>query len=239
MAIEGALQDVSLADICQLLGMGMKTGCLSLTDRSNFGYIYFEKGRVIHASVLNRRDRLGELLVRNHVITRKALSDATEAQQDDKSRKLGEILLELGAISEAELQRYIQMQIEEAVYHLFAWNQGSFHFDTDQMPDEEGLYLVNIPPEALLMEGARRVDEWSQVEKKVPSFDIVFQLDKTPGRCPTRKSSSPKHQKKVLPVHRRGQRTVTEIMDEAGLVEFDTGKALYGLISGRLRLQVR
>ena len=31
MAIEGALQDVSLADICQLLGMGMKTGCLSIT----------------------------------------------------------------------------------------------------------------------------------------------------------------------------------------------------------------
>ena len=80
MAIEGALQDVSLADICQLLGMGMKTGCLSITDRSNFGYIYFEMGRVIHASVLNRADRLGELLVRNHVLTRKLLSEAMERQ---------------------------------------------------------------------------------------------------------------------------------------------------------------
>ena len=70
MAIEGSLQDVSLADICQLLAMGRKTGCLTITDRSNFGYIYFRDGRVIYASVLNRRDRLGELLVRNHVITR-------------------------------------------------------------------------------------------------------------------------------------------------------------------------
>ena len=52
MAIEGALQDVSLADICQLLSMGRKTGCLTMTDRSNFGYIYFESGRVIYASVL-------------------------------------------------------------------------------------------------------------------------------------------------------------------------------------------
>lgn len=228
MAIEGALQDVSLADICQLLGMGMKTGCLSITDRSNFGYIYFKKGRVIYASVLNRRDRLGELLVRNHVITRKDLSAATERQAQERGKRLGQILVEQEALSEDELHKYIQMQIEEAVYHLFAWNQGSFHFDTDQMPDEDGIYLVSIPPEALLMEGARRVDEWSQIEKKIPSFDIVFQLDKNPDESEEEVELT-KDQKKVLP-YIDGVRTVNEIMDEAGLVEFDTGKALYGLI---------
>jgi tetratricopeptide (TPR) repeat protein len=228
MAIEGALQDVSLADICQLLGMGMKTGCLSMTDRSNFGYIYFEKGRIIYASVLNRKDRLGELLVRNHAITRKDLSGAVEAQGQTKGKRLGEILVERGSISEAELRKYIQMQIEEAVYHLFTWQQGSFHFDTDQMPDEEGIYLVSIPAEALLMEGARRVDEWSQIEKKIPSLDVVFQLDKRPEESEEDVELT-KDQKKILP-YIDGVRTVTEIMNEAGLVEFDTGKALYGLI---------
>ena len=53
MAIEGSLSDVSLADICQLLALGRKTGCLTITDRSDFGYVYFRDGRVIHASVLN------------------------------------------------------------------------------------------------------------------------------------------------------------------------------------------
>jgi tetratricopeptide (TPR) repeat protein len=228
MAIEGALQDVSLADICQLLAMGMKTGCLSITDRSNFGYIYFEKGRVIYASVLNRRDRLGELLVRNHVITRQDLSTATEQQAREKGKRLGEILVGLEALSEEDLHKYIQMQIEEAVYHLFAWTQGSFHFDTDQMPDEEGIFLVSIPPEALLMEGARRVDEWSQIEKKIPSFDIVFQLDKHPDEADEDVELT-KEQRKVVPFI-DGVRTVSEVMDEAGLVEFETGKALYGLI---------
>lgn len=228
MAIEGALQDVSLADICQLLGMGMKTGCLSITDRSNFGYIYFQKGRIIYASVLNRRDRLGELLVRNHVITRKALSEGIERQAKSKGKRLGEVLVENGSISQDVLQQYIQQQIEEAVYHLFTWNQGSFHFDTDQMPDEEGLYLTSIPAEALLMEGARRVDEWSLIEKKIPSMDIVFQLDKNPDEADEDVELT-KEQKKVLP-YIDGVRTVTDIMDEAGLVEFETGKALYGLI---------
>ncbi len=230
MAIEGALQDVSLADICQLLSMGMKTGCLSITDRSNFGYIYFKNGRVIHASVLKRPDRLGELLVRNHVITRKDLSAAMERQALEKGKRLGELLVEQESITEEKLQTFIQMQIEEAVYHLFTWHQGSFHFDTDQVPDEEGIFLVNVPPEALLMEGARRVDEWSQVEKKIPSFDVVFQLDKHPDESDEDVELT-KDQKKVLPFV-DGVRTVDEIMNEAGLVEFETGKALYGLILG-------
>ncbi len=228
MAIEGALQDVSLADICQLLAMGQKTGCLSITDRSNFGYVYFKKGRVIHASVLNRRDRLGELLVRNHIITRSDLQQAAEVQERDKGRRLGEILVEMEALSEEALHQYIKLQIEEAVYHLFAWTQGSFHFDPGQSPDEDGIYLVNVPPEALLMEGARRVDEWSQIEKKIPSFDIVFQLDKNPDESDEEVELT-KDQRKVLPFI-DGQRTAHEIMDEAGLVEFDTGKALFGLI---------
>ena len=228
MAIEGALQDVSLADIYQLLGMGMKTGCLSVTDRSNFGYIYFKKGRVIHASLLKRPDRLGELLVRNHIITRKDLSAAMELQALEKGKRLGELLVEQESITEEKLQAYIQMQIEEAVYHLFTWHQGSFHFDTDQAPDEEGIFLVNVPPEVLLMEGARRVDEWSQVEKKIPSFDVVFQLDKHPDEAEEDVELT-KDQKKVLPFV-DGVRTVGEVMNEAGLVEFETGKALYGLI---------
>ena len=58
MAIEGSLADVSLADICQLLAMGRKTGCLTMTDTSNFGYIFFENGKVIYASMLSVPEHL-------------------------------------------------------------------------------------------------------------------------------------------------------------------------------------
>ena len=226
MAIEGSLQDVGLADICQLLAMGRKTGCLTMTDRSNFGYIYFRDGRVIFASVLNRPDRLGELLVRNGVITRAQLSEAMEAQAHQRGVRLGEILVRQGALTEQDLQRYVSMQIEEAVYYLFAWSQGSFHFDPDQKPDEGGL-LVNIPAESLLLEGARRVDEWSLIEKKIPSFDLVFQVNKVPGE--EEEVELTRQQKKLLPLI-DGRRSVEDIIHESGLVEFDVGKALYGLI---------
>ncbi|HSG49956.1 MAG TPA: DUF4388 domain-containing protein, partial [Longimicrobiales bacterium] len=228
MAIEGSLQDVSLADICQLLAMGRKTGCLTITDRSNFGYIYFRDGRVIYASVLNRRDRLGELLVRNQVITRSQLSEAMEVQSKNRGSRLGEILVRNAGLSEDELRRYVSLQIEEAVYHLFTWGQGSFHFDPDQEPEEVGVFLVNIPAENLLLEGARRVDEWSLIEKKIPSMDLVFEVVKNPGEADEEVELT-RHQLRILPLV-DGERTVDEIVGESGLVEFDVGKALYGLI---------
>ncbi len=226
MAIEGALQDVGLADICQLLSMGRKTGCLSLTDRANFGYIYFENGRVIYASVLDRPDRLGELLVRNDVITRDQLSDAMEDQAHQRGVRLGEVLVNKGALETEELHHYIRIQIEEAVYQLFTWQRGAFHFDPEQQPDEDGLFLVSIAVENLLMEGARRVDEWSEIQKKIPSLDIVFEVVKDPEQADDIEITE--HQRRVLPLIDR-QRTVHEIVEQSGLVEFDVGKALFPL----------
>ena len=225
MAIEGSLQDVGLADICQLLAMGRKTGCLSITDRSNFGYVYFEDGHVIHAYVLNRPDRLGELLVRNGVITRAQLSEGMEAQAHERGTRLGQVLVRQGALSDEELRKYVRKQIEEAVYLLFTWAQGSFHFDPEQRPEEQDLFLVEIPAETLLLEGARRVDEWGLIEKKIPAFDLVFQVVKAPGH----EEELSSQQRKVLPLI-DGERTLEDVVTESGLVEFDVGKAVFGLL---------
>ena len=69
--------------------------------------MYFKRGRVIHASVLNQPDRLGELLVRNGVIDRSHLSEAMEAQAHRKGVRIGDILVENGVLSEEELRKYI------------------------------------------------------------------------------------------------------------------------------------
>src|SRR5919202_5769030 len=119
MAIKGSLKEASLPDVLQLLSMGKKTGCLSVTHRSNFGYIYFDKGRICYASIVNRRDRLGDILVKSGLISQGQLHSAIAQQERERDKRLGEILIEQRAISREELHRQIRMQIEEAVYFLF------------------------------------------------------------------------------------------------------------------------
>ena len=228
MAIEGSLADVALADICQLLSLGRKTGCLTVTDRANFGYVYFDKGRVVYASVLNRPDRLGDLLVKGGAIAPEDLARAVELQQSQGTGRLGEILVETGSLPRQELEKWITVQIEEAVFHLFDWNRGSFHFNPDERPEDTQGFRVSLSLDGLLMEGARRVDEWSLIEKKISSLDLIFVL----GRDPQAESVALSPiQEKLLPLL-DGSRTVRELARDAGLVEFETGKALYELIRG-------
>src|SRR3954470_1964814 len=98
MAIRGSLKEASLPDVLQLLSMGKKTGCLSVTHRNNFGYIYFDKGRICYASIVNRRDRLGDILVKNGVISAEQLHAAVEAQAKQRDKRLGEILIAQGTL---------------------------------------------------------------------------------------------------------------------------------------------
>ena len=157
MAIRGSLREASLPDVLQLLALGKKTGCLSVTDRSSFGYIYFDKGRITYATIVNRRDRLGEILVKNGVVTSEALQGAVAAQ-GAHNKRLGQVLVERELLSADDLKQYIHVQIEEAVFYLFTWTQGTFSFDAGVLPDDRES-VVSINPESLLLEGARRVDE--------------------------------------------------------------------------------
>src|SRR5688572_19957298 len=137
MAIKGSLKEASLADVCQLLALGLKSGCLSIADKSRFGQIYFEKGRITYARVVNRRDRIGDLLVRDGLLTQEQLEQALELQSNSRDKRLGEILISRGYTQQEDLNLYIRLQIEEAIYHLFTWSRGTFFFEADEWPEAD------------------------------------------------------------------------------------------------------
>ena len=227
MAIKGSLKEASLPDVIQLLFLGRRTGCLALADQHNFGTIYLDEGQIVYASIVNRRDRLGDILLRKGRISPEQLQNAIETQDGDRQHKLGEILVGLGILTRTELEEYMRLQIEEAVYYLFTWTSGTFNFEAGVRPERED-FLVRISPEALLLEGARRVDEWSLIEKKIPSFDLIFSVDQQhiAQSAPT---LSPEQQR-LLPLI-DGTRDVRQLIEESGQVEFEVGKALFGLIT--------
>lgn len=226
MAIKGSLKEASLADVCQLLALGQKTGCLSVADRSRFGQIYFDRGRITYARIVNRRDRLGDLLVRDGEIAQEQLDEVLVQQSREPDKRVGELLVERRILSPTDLTRYIRLQIEEAIYHLFTWSRGNFFFEVDEKPNPADV-VISINPESLLLEAARRVDEWSQIEKKIPSFDLLFEVER--GRVVSADVVLTPEQQDLLPLL-DGTRTLMEIVDQTGYTEFEVGKALFGLL---------
>ena len=107
MAIKGRLREASLPDVLQLLAMGKKTGCLSVTNKQQFGTIHFEKGRISHAAIVNRRDRLGDLLVKHGLIGPADLRGAQQRLRESGGALTTHIITTCG-VSEAELLAVLQ-----------------------------------------------------------------------------------------------------------------------------------
>jgi tetratricopeptide (TPR) repeat protein len=234
MTIRGSLKEASLPDVIQLLFLGRRTGCLSVADRQRHGSIFFDEGWVSYASIVNRRDRLGDMLLSSGAVTREQLDQALALQRTSPGRRIGELLTSLGLLSPAELRRFVRLQIEEAVYSLFSWTTGNFSFEAGVRPREEE-QLDRISPESLLLEGARRVDEWSLIEAKIPSFDLIFAV--LPGQVEGHQSSFTEAQRRLLALL-DGKRDVRELIDSSGLSEFEAAQALYGLVTAGLAHKV-
>src|SRR4026208_603533 len=89
MAIRGSLKEASLPDVIHLLFRGRRSGCLSLADLQRHGSIYFEEGWIIYAAIVNRRDRLGDMLLASGAVTRAQLDQALALQGSAPGRRIG------------------------------------------------------------------------------------------------------------------------------------------------------
>lgn len=227
MAIRGNLSEASLADVLQLLALGQKTGCLSIARDGSFGAIHFADGRIVHASIVNRRDRLGDRLVRLGAVAADELARVSAQLGPQGDRDLAKALLDDARVDRDLLVQVYRTQVEEAVYHLFGWPQGTFTFE----PDDElaaDTPLFSISADSLLLEGARRVDEWSLIEKKIPSFDLIFEVDA--ARLNAREMPLSAEQERILPLL-DGTHDAHDVLERSGLSEFDAGKAICGLLA--------
>lgn len=233
MAIKGSLREASLADVVQLIFLGRRSGCLSVASERNFGSIWFDEGWVSFAGMVTRHDRLGERLVAAGRLRREALEEAVAAQAAVPGQRLGAVLVTLGHLSQAELDAELRRQVEETVYTLFSWTSGTFSFEAG-VPPEEGESTVRLNPEGLLLEGARRVDEWSVIAKKIPTLDAVFGQEGG-ERAADDEDGLVDAERRILPLL-DGERTARAVVDATGMSEFEVSRVLYGLLSaGRIR----
>ncbi len=184
MALEGTFSDFGLAEIFQLIGLQKKTGILTVRGGSDgqMVTVSFEKGMVTVADEYQRgeTERLGSILLRSRLVTREGLEKAIEVQKQTLQR-LGHVLTQLGIITQQELRQALQTQVKETVYRLFRWKEGSYHFSSEPVTYDKEMYKP-ISSEFLLMEGVRMIDEWPIIERKITSFDLVY--EKVPGREP-------------------------------------------------------
>jgi hypothetical protein len=230
MAIEGPLKELGIHDVFQLLDLSQKTGVLKVTSelRQNQGTVWFEQGSVIGAVIDSNPHPLGTMLMRSGKIAEADLMRARAMQKNGDPRRLGEILVGINAISERELIKQVRRQSEEVVFELMSWSEGYFSFQDRPVAEAPAEALIRTPVGFLLMEAARRIDEWSRIEKRIPHLGIV------PVFAP---ASDGAGSLDLLPDEWEllgvvdGGGDVRALASALGRPEFDVAKTLFGLAS--------
>lgn len=232
MAIEGPLRELGVHDVFQLLDLSRKTGTLRVRSslRDNDGVVSFREGRVVGASMRDGRFQLGPWLVQAGRVTEAELHRAQAIQrQAGEPRGLGEVLVAMGALPQRELERHVRRQIEAVVFELLSWSEGFFSFEegdpADDVVDADG----GMTAEALLMEAARRIDEWARMADRIPDAGVVPALDGAGEGHATTLDLRP-HEWQVLAAV-DGVSDLRTIALHVGQSEFDVARVVYGLLS--------
>jgi len=137
----------------------------------------------------------------------------------------GQIYLHEGKIVHAQLDDALG---EEAVYALAIWSQGEFRFDPGISTEHRTITKSNTN---LLMEAARRLDEWRVLSKKIPSTDMIPEFvvqENREGQINLNTSEW------MILSKIDGHRSIKGIAAAGGLSVFDAAKILYGLIATAL-----
>lgn len=233
MALVGNLRDFALADFLYLIDRGYKTGSLQLKRDPDLAMLYFDKGKLLYATRSGRNERLGEMLLRTGKINQQQIDHAIQVQQQNSGHSIGSILIDQDYISRDDLQRHIQMQIEETVYGLFGWPDGEFCFNAGVKLDKDEVQsLMPLGVENLIMEGVRRVDEWGRIKDHIPNTDMIPRFVDQPHEKAKNINLTPDEWRVFARIN--GRDSIKEIISRTNLSEFDVSRIIYGFITAGL-----
>ena len=231
MPIEGPLKELGIHDLFALLDLSRKSGVLRVSseERDNEGAVYFDSGAVVAVTMKGNPHLLGTLLEKTGKVTADDLSRAVAMQRAGDSRRVGEILVASGVVAARDIERLMRQQIEMVVFELMSWSEGFFTFSEEPPRPIRKDTAVRVSTESLLMEGARRIDEWSRMTDRVPDNRVV------PRFAPL--IEGPQSFIDLLPQEWAvltvvdGSTTLREIALELATSEFDVAKVIYGMLA--------
>lgn len=178
MALRGELRTIPFPEVLQLIARMEATGVLEVCRGAVEKRVFFRRGRICSSASNDPREFLGQYLLKMGVVDEEQLFQAL-LKQEQNGQPLGAILVEGGILAANDLQKVLRQKAEETIYELFLWDEGEFSFHEEALPEELPVE-INLDVIAVLMEGARRSDEWERVRQVIPSSRATF----VPGEVP-------------------------------------------------------
>lgn len=223
----GRLRNVRLPRILTFLSHHKKTGVLFVRRNDQDRSIYVREGDIIFSTSLYPDDRLGEILLKAGKITLNQYERSAELIQKTGKRQ-GTLLVDQGAITPKDLFWAVTHQVREIIVSLFTWVDGEYRFEEGPLPTEE-IITLQMSTGRLILEGVKRIGDWTRLSSELPSLDSVLRLTANPLILFQDVNLDEKERKMVSLID--GRRTIRDIFAGSELDAFSTLKILHFLLS--------
>ncbi|MGK2857316.1 MAG: DUF4388 domain-containing protein [Thermoanaerobaculia bacterium] len=228
-SLQGSLKSFRLFDLLTFLSLCRKTGTLQLVQSSSTSTAFFKSGELVFATTDQMSFRIGSILRERELI-----DDAEEARivgsQALSAERFGDSAVRLGIIDDEQLRSALKIQVSEIIYDALTWNDGVFRFfDEMELPPYAVTIAVDITN--LIMEGARRIDEWEQCLQLLPDDGVTFRIVDNPEL--QEKISLSLDEWRVL-FRFDGYKPLRKVLEESGEDPLDLYRVVYGLLASNL-----
>lgn len=227
MALKGDLASVGLADVFQMLAHNQKVGILSIHGRQCWKALYFDRrGVTLYYNEHTFLDRLLDLLARRNYVTGDLLDSLRRQCAGDPIATV-ESLLSAGLVQESIFLESFRSQMEEEIYDLFLWEKVHWEFLEGEKSVEGNEGVVNenffFAADSLIMEAARRLDEWVFIRELVSGPSEIFET--VSSYAATEVVGLEEQELSILDLI-DGKRNVARITEIAQLTSFQVHKSI-------------
>ena len=174
MALAGDFHTFPLKELLAWIALQELTGTAHFSRQSTKKELAFENGKLDASWSNDPRETLGQALVRGLLVGEEALFSALLRQEKD-GRRLGEILIADGVLTEAQLIQTLRANAEEHVCDLFLWPDGRFDFRDGEPPPYHSAKL-GLSVRLLVEEGRHRLEQWERIKERFPSAEVTFKV---------------------------------------------------------------
>jgi CheY-like chemotaxis protein len=229
--IQGNLASFRIVEVLQMLGLQRQTGRLAISRSDEDAEIYFKDGAIVFASSNSEGSKTGMegLLRRSCRITDDGIRHVLRIAEIT-SQPIDRILAKEKMLDFRTFADCLKRHTESTVYKVMAWNDGTFFFE--KAPPPLFATPMQLKVDDLLLEGARRADEWTLIQQKIPNFTIVFEPMIGDADELTTRGMSDIDMKVFSLID--GKRTVQAIIEDSCLSEFEVAKSMFILLSVNL-----
>ena len=227
--LQGSLDSFKLPEVLTFLNATRHSGTLTVScPDGREAYVFFESGALIYAGSNQEQFRLSAILLRKKRITREQ-HEEIDALMTREGGRFGQIAIQRGVLTEAQLRDFLKVQVSEILYDSFVWSGGTFAF-TDSLDLPSYAVTISVDLANLIMEGARRIEEWEQCLRLLPDKHVVFRVVSHPAE---EKITLTADEWKILFLI-NGVRTLEELCHDSQEDAFHVYRVVYGLAANKL-----